>query len=74
MNRQAFAALAEQVALAKLISDPASLGKIYERMVGYDLHEDDPSMSADDLRGMIMDMAREICCSCDVPCGQVGLL
>lgn len=52
-------ALADELRAALRAADAATtcaeLGAVYERLVGYDLHVDDPSMSADDLRDQIHD-------------------
>lgn len=68
------AVLAEFVALAKTINDPASLGKVYERLVGYDAHAEDPAASAEDLRGLILDVAREECSNLGIHVESIGLL
>lgn len=68
------AVLCELVSLARVIDDPVSLGKIYERLVGYDLHEDDPSASASELRDMIIDVAKEECVELGIHVSRLGLL
>lgn len=61
------------VALATVEQDPAALGKLYAEFVGYDLHEDDPSMSADDLRDLVRDVVREQCYAWGIGVGVVGI-
>lgn len=53
--------------------DCAALGKVYEQLVGYDLHEDDPTLNAAGLRDMILDHVREICEQYDIEPADVGL-
>lgn len=68
LERQAFAAeqrqiedLTDAVRAALAATTQAELGKVYETLVGYDLHADDPSLSVDKLRDMVLDYAREVC-------------
>lgn len=68
------AVLAELVALAKAIDDRASLGKIYERLVGYDAAKDDPEAGAEELRSLILDVAREECVNLGIPVMSIGIV
>lgn len=54
-------------------SEQSQLGKIYEKLVGYDLHEDDPSLGVEDLRGMVNDYVREACYQYEIHVSEVGL-
>lgn len=53
--------------------DCAALGKVYEQLVGYDLHADDPSLDAAGLRDTIFDHVREICYEYGIHVADVGL-
>ena len=61
------------VALANAEQDPAALGKLYAELVGYDLHEDDPTLSADGLRSMLTEFVGEICHADGIDREVVGL-
>lgn len=79
-ERRAFAAearliedLSEAMRDAHAATTAPELGKVYERLVGYDLHEDDPTLSIDGLRGMVIDHVREVCNDADIDVSLVGL-
>ena len=65
--------LRQIVALAKAEQDPAALGRLYADVVGYDLHEDDPTMSVDCLRAMLTEFVGEICHAEGIDREVVGL-
>lgn len=68
------AVLGELVSLAKLIDHKPALGRIYERLVGYDAHEADPEASADELRDLVFGVAKEECVNLGVHVSRIGLL
>lgn len=65
--------LSAAVRAAQAATTPAELGRIYQQLVGYDLHEDDPTLSVDELRDMLFDYVREVCHADGVHCADVGL-
>jgi hypothetical protein len=58
---------------ARAATDPAAVGKVYEKLVGYDLHADDPALSLDELKDMVFDYVRELCYANAVHVERVGL-
>lgn len=53
--------------------DCAALGKVHEGLVGYDLHADDPRLSASELRFYVHDYIREALNDADIDPTLVGL-
>ena len=79
-ERQQFAAetrliedLTDAVNAARVATTPAELGKVYEDLVGYDLHADDPSLSVEALREFVLDYVREVCYDAGIHVSLVGL-
>lgn len=54
-------------------ADRAGIGRMYARIVGYDVFEDDPAMSTDDGRDLLLDFIREQCWWVGVHCADAGL-
>lgn len=65
--------LADLVARIHAATTPAQIGSIYEELVGYDSHAEDPTATLADLRGLALDYVREICAAQGIPCGHVGV-
>lgn len=67
------AELSKTVRVAQVAQTPDELGAIYADLVGYDLHADDPSLTADELRDYTLDMVRENCYQFGIHVSRVGL-
>lgn len=61
------------VSKAQAATTSAEVGKVYEALVGYDAHEDDPSATLEDLRSLVFDYVREVCYAESIPCSDAGL-
>lgn len=79
-ERRAFAAeerriedLTDAVRAAKAATTQAELGKVYEQLVGYDLHADDPSLTVEELRDMVIGFVEEACDDEEIDRELVGL-
>lgn len=79
-ERRAFAAeqrliedLSDAVRAAMAATTQAELGKVYETLVGYDLHKDDPSLSVAELRDMVIGYVEEACDDAEIDRTLVGL-
>lgn len=61
------------VSQLKAAQSAAEVGKVYEQMVGYDLHEDDPTMGLEEIREFALDYVAEHCYESGTHCTLVGL-
>lgn len=73
MSPAIFQDLLVQTVALRSAQTPAEVGRIYEALVGYDLHADDPTMTLDELRAAATDYLLEICAAECIPPSAMGL-
>lgn len=73
MSPAIFQDLIVQTVALRSVQTPAEIGRIYEALVGYDLHADDPTLTLSELQQQCYDYLLELCAAECIPPSALGL-